>query len=196
MPIISPTVSLDIVSFGAPTVVGPMMLNLANAISLAVVSYTLSSVKVFSINTGLTGPVGTGVGAIVNNNAPALEASLLTSFSANGIVGERSLDLARAISLAFFKGLSTAIDQTPVAGVSLGTGVGLLVSTGPVPLEAQMTGLMALNALFGEKSAILAKAISEGYVTYLSQLTTIHAITGSPPIPPVPSSVPAVGFLV
>ena len=193
MPIVAPTISLDLVSFGAPTMVGPMMLNLANAVSLAMSSYTLSSVKVFSINTGLTGPVGQ---AIVNNNAPALEASLLTSFSANGIVGEKSLDLARAISLAFFKGLSTAVGQTPVAGVSLGTGVGMLVSSGPVPLAAQMSGLMALNALFGEKSPILAKAISEGYVTYLAQLMTIHAITGSPPIPPVPSSVPAIGFLV
>lgn len=196
MPIVAPTISLDLVSFGAPTMVGPMMLNLANAVSLAMSSYTLSSVKVFSINTGLTGPVGQGIGAIVNNNAPALEASLLTSFSANGIVGEKSLDLARAISLAFFKGLSTAVGQTPVAGVSLGTGVGMLVSSGPVPLAAQMSGLMALNALFGEKSPILAKAISEGYVTYLAQLMTIHAITGSPPIPPVPSSVPAIGFLV
>jgi hypothetical protein len=179
---------------GAPFLLGPLYPSMTVAIANSVQIYTVGLVTVITTNVGI-GPAGTGIGAIINSIMPILKSSLDSTFIANGMLGEHSPNLTRAIAIAVSSGLASAITLSPVLGVGVGTGIGKLVHPGPIPLLGLLTSQFFALGLVGEKTPLLAKAIAEGYTQFLDTLIVVHSIAGSP-IPPTPGVVPSIGKII
>ena len=196
MPIISPSINITMIGAGVPFLTGISYPALTMAISNSVQIYTVGSVSVIYADVGLVGPQGTGIGSIVNSVSTSLKASLDSFFLSNGLLGEHAPNLTNAISIAVSAGLAAALTMSTVLGVAVGSGIGRLQHPGPNPLTGLLISQFISSGILGSHSPILAKAISEGYISFLDTLIAVQSIAGSPTPPPVPGATSSIGKII
>jgi len=166
-------VSNGIIGTSAPQLAS----GLANGLSI----YAQTGITVQSVDTGTLGAgIGTGTGIIVS---PAITASMIAAFTANGIIGSIAIPLANAVAISFTQAFATALINTVSAGVGVGSGLVVLVPNPGVSSGIFFAGLTSAG-LMGISKIQLATAVAAGLDQILPSCTGVVVIAGPPSISP------------
>lgn len=146
---------------------------LANGLSI----YATTSIIFQSVDIGTLGSgVGSGVGILV---PPAITASMVGSFAANGMLGVMSSPLATGIAQAFMQSFALATISTFSPTVGVGTGTGVCVPN-PGASIGIFAAAFASAGMLGISALQLATAVATGLDSILPSSTGAVVITGSP----------------
>lgn len=177
--LLTPAILAQLTSRG---VIGSYASNLASGVAQGIEGF-VQTLVVQSNDTGTLG-IGTGTGKWILE--PVSGSSLLTAELASvGITGNLSGPIAQGVAF----GISTVVNasavvQTTVPGVAVGTGLGRVVNATPSVCAGLLYASLVSNGLVGTKTRDLSTALGRGIATWFGtgQITTV--VAGTPTAPP------------
>lgn len=174
------------IRLASPTLKGVDWLKLSSAIGKAVQQWLVipSNVGLTGVATGVLGSGAVPTGKVVVATSVA---SVVSSFTANGLKGVEGLKMAKSVAI----GVSSAINTSgEYYGSSSSVGIGVdtckVTKASSKALQTLLVSKFAANGIKGVDSLKLAKAISVGVSSILLTGVGTGAVAGSPsPIPSV-----------
>ena len=186
MAVAPPPITAAILAAG-PGLKGPVFLQIATAIGLAVTAWVQIPGNV--VLSGAT--IGTAGAGSANGKFFMPVAPLPGTFPANTLLGPVGLEVAAAVGL----GVSTALNaNAQFTGVSVGVGAGVVANKVTVANPYSLLPLISANftaqGIVGPSSILVAKACAEGIALLVMAGGGVGAVAGPPtPFPGVGTSI-------
>lgn len=190
MPFVVKAVSASMVAAAAGQgIAGQDFPKIADAVASAASSTFTKPSTALVTASGLAGS-GTIVpkAAIVGVTADSIALSIKSQMAAQGLVGEKSYNIASAIGKGIAFGLKTLILKGTVAGVGSGAGTGKIINFNNVLFSNTLYMNMASKGLVGKDSLALANAVGNGVCLAINAGGTIPLVTIAGPAGTAPGA--------
>ena len=191
MPVTPPSV-LPFILSAAPTLQGPAWYQLATAISIAVVGWSVMPGNV-TLAGSVTGMAGSGqvTGKFL---LPPVPLPVNSAVASSGMLGPSSIQVSTAVGIGVGNAYSSLCTYVGTSTGAIGSDVSKVVTSNPATLVALLNAAMASQGIIGPSSKLLSVGLGTGVAAMF--LTGSGTGVSSGPAGPIPGVGVSTSFLL